>query len=86
MTFLEKLKDIVKYKRLQRYIGWVHCGYIFDNIKNGFPVSIEPRNAHEIFILEERIREMLSASKVNTFAAVVQDALWRDKYSPIFRM
>lgn len=59
---------------------------VFDDIDTGLPISIEPRTSHSIFIPEEKIWDMLEEDEASKFAAVVQDALWRDKYSSVFEM
>lgn len=86
VKFIDRLKHISTYKRVHRYIEWVHTHLVFDGINTGLPVAIEPRNAHSIFVPEENLKEMLSDCINNTFVAVVQDALWRNKYSPVFKM
>ena len=86
VTLLEKIAHLFRYRRLDRYIDWVHNGLVFDGIETGLPVSIEPRQSHSIFIPENVIWEMLNKEGATVFAAVAQDALWRNKYSGVFEM
>ena len=86
ITLYEKIEHLIKYRRVGRYTGWVHNGLIFDDIETGLPVSIDPRQSHSIFIPENVIWEMLGKDGSAVFAAEVQDALWRDKYSEAFEM
>ena len=86
ITLLEKIAHVFRYRRLDRYIGWVHHGLVFAGIETGLPVSIEPRQSHSIFIPENVIWNILNENGATVFAAVAQDALWRDKYSGVFEM
>lgn len=86
VTFIDKLKFVFKYKSIRRYIHWVHTSHIFDDIKTGLPVAIEPRNSHQIFIPDPKLHEMLSDAVEKRFAAEIQDALWRSKYTSPYEM
>jgi hypothetical protein len=67
-------------------MDWAHTSTIFDDITTGLPTSIAPRSSHNIFIPKEKIREMLKRNGSTRFAAGVQDALSRNKYSAPFKM
>lgn len=81
VTWLDKLKHVAKFRTFGPYIGWVHNGMVFDGLDTGLPKSLEPRTSHSIFISESRVSSMLRGDNADRFAAVAQDALWRNKYS-----
>ncbi len=81
ISWKEKVVSAIKYRRVFRYEGWVHNGMVFDKIETDLPVSIEPRKSHSIFLPSFIISEMVADDGAKRFAAVAQDALWRNKYS-----
>lgn len=83
LTIIKRLKYVCRFKRF-RYVDWAH-GRFDDEIVTGLPTSIAPQNAHSIFIPDKKIRGMLRRNRATRFAAVVQDALWRNKYSAPFQ-
>lgn len=48
------------------------------------PASIEPGKSHWIFVPEDVVRKVLAEATSPYFRIVVQDALWRNKYSKKF--
>ena len=83
-NLLEKLQHIVKYRRFPSGLGWVHTNFGCFDIDDGCPLSLEPGRAHRIFLPEEKVKEILEESERKELRAVVQDELWRDKYSKAF--
>lgn len=83
-NILEKLKHIAKYRRLPSSLGWVHTSFSYFEVDDGCPVSLDPGRAHNIFVPEEKVKEILKESERKELRAVVQDELWRDKYSKTF--
>jgi hypothetical protein len=86
VTITDRLKHVWRFRRLPRYMDWVHTDLSFCDITTGLPTSIAPRTSHHIFIQEEKIREILKRNGSTRFAAGVQDALSRNKYSAPFKM
>ena len=56
IRIIERIKHLYRFKTLRRYIHWAHNSVIFDGIETGLPMSIEPRNSHDIFIPDVKIR------------------------------
>jgi hypothetical protein len=53
-------------------------------INDGCPTSIEPGKSHWIFVRHEVLDQLLEYAESRRLKAVVQDALWRKKYSKAF--
>jgi len=83
-SILEKIQHIVKYRRWPVSLGWVHTSFSYFDIDDGCPLSLEAGRSHQIFVPEEKIKEILKKSERKELRAVVQDELWRDKYSKTF--
>lgn len=83
-NLLAKLQHIVKYRRLPSSLGWVHTSFSYFDIDDGCPLSLESGRAHRIFVSEAKIKEILKDSERKELRAVVQDELWRDKYTKTF--
>jgi len=47
-------------------------------------VSIEPGQAHLVFLREDVVNRVLESARVRVLRAEAQDALWRNKRSPKF--
>jgi len=82
-TFLDSLEHIFRFRRFPRRIGWCHSSLSNYDIDDKCPVKLEPGMSHQVLVPEEAIEKMLSDAKSRRFIAVVQDALWRDKYSSV---
>lgn len=83
-TFRDRIKHLVKFKRVSRTHGWCHTALSNFGLSDGCPVSIEPGKAHWIFVPDSVIQEILSDAISPHLKVVVQDALWRNKYSRKF--
>lgn len=81
----EKLELLLKYKQFRTKAGWIYTHLVFNNVNTELPVTIEPYDAHLIFLPDENIREMLTDAVETIFMAVAQDSLWLNNYSPIFK-
>lgn len=82
-NFIEQIKHYIEYKRISRCVGWCHSSLSDYGIKDGCPVSIEPGKAHWIFIPGEALEELFEDATSRELRVVVQDELWRNKYSKI---
>lgn len=84
-TFRDRIKHLVKFKRVPRNHGWCHTALSNYGLSDGCPVSIEPGKAHWIFVPDNVIQKLLSDAISPHVKVVVQDALWRNKYSRKFK-
>jgi hypothetical protein len=80
----ERIEHMVRFRRLPLRVGWVHGGLSLYGVETQCPVSIEARKAHLIFVPDEALQLALSDANRPYFRVVVQDALWRNKYSKKF--
>lgn len=83
-TLRGRIKHLVEFKRIPRNHGWCHTSLSNFGMKDGCPASIEPGKSHWIFVPEEVVEKLLKDSVSRQFKVVVQDALWRNKYSKAF--
>ena len=83
-TFPDKLKYLIRFKRIPRNDGWCHSSLSLHGIEDGCPVSIEPGKAHWIFVRDEVLDGLLESARSRCVKVVVQDVLWRNTYSKSF--
>lgn len=83
-TLRKRLKHMIRFKRVPFCIGWCHSSLSFHGIEDGCPVSIEPGKSHRIFVRDDVLESLLKDATSRHLKAVVQDALWRNKYSKTF--
>lgn len=83
-----KLIDLVmhtlKYRRLPLSVGWVHSNLSNYEIDDGCPLALEPGKSHGILVPESTLEKIFEDSERKEIKAVVQDQLWRNKYSRKF--
>ncbi len=80
----ERLTQMMRYKISPFGVGWAHSSLSLHQVDDGCPTSIEPGKSHWIFVSEEDLQKALSDATAPHFRVVVQDALWRNKYSEKF--
>lgn len=83
---IDLIKDVVKYRRLPSTLGWVHSSLSNYNLEDKCPSSIEAGKSHNIFIPQEVLEKILKDSERREIKVVVQDQLWRNKYSRKFKV
>ncbi len=83
---METVSDILRFRRFNRHIGWVHSHLSNYGIDDGCPVSIEAGKSHQIFVPQDILEELLEGAVCRKIKAVVQDPLWRNKYSHKFEV
>ncbi len=83
-NFYEKLKHIFKYHRIPNTVGWINVSLSDHEVDDKCPVSLEAGKSHDVFIPDKVVDELLSDSTRRKIRAVVQDQLWRNKYSSKF--
>jgi len=79
----EKLAFIIKYRRFPKTLGWVHTSFKYFGISDACPVAIEAGNAHQIFVPEAQVEEILRGAEAPDLMAHAQDMLWRNSYSNV---
>ena len=80
------LKHIIKYQRIPKSEGWVSSSLSNYKIDDGCPISLEPGKAHSILVPERILEQIFEDSYSRKIKAVVQDQLWRNKYSNKFSL
>jgi len=83
-TLSDFFEHIFRFRRFPLRIGRCHTSLSNYNIDDKSPVKLEPGMSHQVLVPHEVIEEVLSDAKTRRFVAVVQDALWRNKYSSVF--
>lgn len=83
-TLRDLWKHIIRFKRLPRNEGWCHTSLSNYDLEDGCPVSIESGKSHWIFVPDEVLKKLFKDAISRRVKVVVQDALWRDKYSKAF--
>jgi hypothetical protein len=79
-----RVKNVVRFRRILRNDGWCHSALSLHGVEDQCPVSIEPGKSHYIFVRHETLEKVLADAQPRRLKAVVQDALWRNKYSKAF--
>lgn len=83
--FFEKVSHVFKYRRLPTTVGWVHSSLSNYEVDDKCPVALEPGKSHMVFISEDVVERVLDDCTQREIKAVVQDQLWRNKYSSVFQ-
>lgn len=83
-TVSDKINHLIHFRRIPRNDGWCHSNLSLNGITDGCPTSIEPGKSHWIFVRHEVLDRLLEDAESRRLKAVVQDALWRNRYSKAF--
>lgn len=83
-TLRDRIKHFVRFKRLPHNLGWCHSALSNFGINDNCPISIEARRSHSIFVSDDMLEKLLSDAVSRNIKVVVQDELWRNKYSKRF--
>lgn len=86
VTVLERAKHVIKYRTAPSRMGWCHTALSNYQVSDGCPVSIEPGKSHYVFVERTVLERILEEATHRLLIAVVQDALWRNKYSRPFKV
>lgn len=84
VSVLDRFKHMLEFKRLPRHQGWCHTSLSNYQVEDSCPATIEPGQSHWIFVPSEALERLFTDVKSRRLKAVVQDALWRNKYSKEF--
>lgn len=82
----DRVKQLFIYKRIPYNHGWCHGALSTFDIDDGCPVSIDPGKSHWVFLPYSAIEKVLTDALSPQIKIVVQDALWRNKYSKAFKL
>jgi len=80
-TIPEKLAFIWRYRRWPSRSGWCHHDLQLFGFSAGCPTTIEPRSSHDVFIPDEKVREILKRAITNNIGACSQDKLAQNSYA-----
>lgn len=83
-TLWERIKHMVRYRRLPIRIGWCHSSLSNFGLEDRCPVTIEPAKSHWIFVPDDKVEELLAQARQRMIVVQMQDELWRNKYSTAF--
>lgn len=56
VTFFDKIKFIIKYRRAPRTLGWIHSSLSNYNLDSGCPISVDAGNSHKVFVPEKVLK------------------------------
>lgn len=79
------MSHLIKFKRIPHTVGWCHSSFSRHNVSHNCPMSIEPGKSHLIEISTDVLEDLFKDANARAFKIVVQDALWRNTYSPKFK-
>ncbi|QNB10296.1 hypothetical protein G5S35_01100 [Paraburkholderia tropica] len=83
-TLSDYVQHMIQFRQFPTRLGWCNSDLALHGIEDGCPISIESGKSHWIFVNEDTIDALLKKAKSRRLKAVVQDALWRNKYSSVF--
>lgn len=79
------LAHLWRFRRWPSQLGWVHSSLSNYSIESGCPVCLESRKSHKVLITEDALEEMLAKASDRKLRACVQDQLWNNVYSRVFK-
>jgi hypothetical protein len=82
----ERIGHLLRFKRLPWHVDWVHSSLSNYGLVDGCPLSLEAGKSHNVFVPQQILDKILADSERREIKAVVQDQLWRNKYSRKFKV
>lgn len=79
--FKEQFEHLLHYLRWPVRVDWVHSGLSNYDIE----LCLEARKLRHVFILDIKMKEMLTGAIESSLIACIQDQLWNDFYSSKFK-
>ena len=76
----DRLSDLIRFRRLPRFTGWVHSSLSNWDVEDKCPVSVEARRSHDVFVPKDVLERVLKDAVRREIRAVVQDQLWQNTY------
>lgn len=80
-TLWDKVKHIWRFHRWPSRAGWCHYDLELFGFSAGCPTTIEPKNSHEVFVPDEKVREILKEAISTRIGASSQDKLAQNSYA-----
>jgi hypothetical protein len=82
--FIDFISHILKYRRFSWTVGWVLSSLSNYELECKCPLSLASGKSYNVFIPQRVLDKILKDSERREIKAVVQDELWRNKYSRKF--
>jgi hypothetical protein len=76
-----RLVQLVKYRRITQWAGWVRVPLRTRGVKDGCPVTIPPHDEYHIIVEHQLVDDLINESASDSVVAIIQDVLWNDVYS-----
>ena len=76
----------MKFKKFPWRLGWAYSRLSNYELEDGCPLSLEAGKSHDVFVPQKTLDEIFEDSVQREIIAVVQDELWRKKYSLKFEV
>ena len=80
-TLREKIHYIWRFHRWPSRPGWCNYDLQLFGFSAGCPTTIEPRSSHDVFIPDEKVREILKDAISTKIGACSQDKLAQNSYA-----
>ena len=80
-NIFELITYALKYRRLPHSLGWVLSSLSNYGIDDGCPLALEPGKSHNLIFPGSILEKVLKDNGKKVIKVVVQDQLWRCKYS-----
>ena len=84
--FFDLIRHAFKYRRIPFNESWVPSSLSLYGFDDKLPVSLDPGKSHNFLIPQDVVDEILKNSVRHELKAVVQDQLWRNRYSRTFKV
>lgn len=81
---LEKVKHLLKYRRLPLTVGWCSSSLSNYGIDDKCPIALEPGKSIGILVPDNILEDIFDDCGAREIKVSVQDELWRNKYSRKF--
>lgn len=82
--WIDLVTHVLKYRRFSKSVCWVHTSLSNYELDDKCPLALESGQSHNVFVPDEILEKILEDSYQREIKAVVQDQLWRNKYSRKF--
>lgn len=86
VSVAERISHFWKYNRLPVIIGWASSNLAKYSIEDGCPLCIGASQSKKILISDGAIESVLDGAVHRSLIGCVQDQLWQNAYSHIFKL
>ena len=84
--FIDLIAHILKYRQFPWNVGWVHSNLSNYELEDKCLLSLEAGKSHNVFVPQGVLEKIFEHSERREIKAVVQDQLWRNRYSRKFKV